>query len=84
LPHVLEHPAAVADVCSGLLAQAENGEAAAVDGSDSSTAAVAKKPERGFMRSESFKAAFGPTMVILIARLHYATAHMPDLQARSP
>lgn len=46
-------------------AQAENGEAAAVNGSggscDGSSEAAAKK--RGFTRSESFRAAFGPTMV---------------------
>jgi hypothetical protein len=41
--------------------QAENGEAAAADGSGGTE--VTKKKKRGFTRSDSFKAAFGPTMV---------------------
>jgi hypothetical protein len=41
--------------------QAENGEAAAADGSGGTE--VKKEKKRGFTRSDSFKAAFGPTMV---------------------
>lgn len=49
--------------------QAENGEAAADDGSGGGSE-VKKEEKRGFVRSESFKAAFGPTMVSDAANLH--------------
>jgi hypothetical protein len=49
--------------------QAENGEAAADDGSGGGSE-VKKGKKRGFVRSDSFKAAFGPTMVSDAATLH--------------
>lgn len=49
--------------------QAENGEAAAAGDGGGGTE-VKKEKKRGFTRSDSFKAAFGPTMVSVAATLH--------------
>ena len=50
--------------------EAENGEAAAADGGGGRAEGTKKKEKRGFMRSDSFKAAFGPTMVSNAVTLH--------------